>query len=656
MDYDGSYGVDASVGGKGDTIDLVEYDPQERYTKEDGDDAGLIVYYEGEASCKKNLLLAFRHPVIRMSVAVAATALNFLAYGNDPISYSEQEAKFYGLGRVFNFAFTNYPSANTDLMVARLLLLFASLVIGVLLGMVAYAVLSDVIGARMFKKGKGNLVVISSFVLLTMFSMTYFYNVIVEVKSSLNEKDKKYKLTDAMGTTETNFSFAAAVATWVFDYLNVFSIFDTMLQDLRINDARAASYGCAGKRARGFQDFWAAWRTGAFYVLTFCVFAGTVLFVVSEIAYGWMGNQKGRGDWDQYSRIITCASIVALDIVMFVQDWDFPDFSQPGNKIKIVGCWGRKMGCKSNRFPCKITFSGKWVNFGALIFLLILDVNMLINQVTYVPKDYLQTSDVENRVRNVYGSVDPSLACEFANNGFRYAEGSNFLDFDCKLSRIDCTRKGREEGETISTSCVASTFDNATSGDEKSDSSFFPSYSSDNRSSVPFSKIPELVELRCGEGNYDFAWRRNYTCYNVSDKFSIKYVEPTDPYKATLSSLPVLALVIAALVAAIYGTATKLNEWLCHSDCTCVRGGKSETRAHSVTSEKLDGGDSDYDNDGGYAEKEENGSDIELDDIRDIGAEKGRIDEEERTVLSFFERVFVDFKSLTASKNKPEMI
>jgi hypothetical protein len=87
---------------------------------------------------------------------------------------------------------------------------------------------------------------------------------------------------------------------------------------------------------------------------------------------------------------------------MFMQDWDFPKFKRGGRNVKMMGC-GDKAGCKSEKFRCKLTFNGKWINFTALIFLLVLDSNLFLNQALYVPADYDQLVDGNEQVHNVVG-------------------------------------------------------------------------------------------------------------------------------------------------------------------------------------------------------------------------------------------------------------
>ena len=179
--------------------------------------------------------------------------------------------------------------------------------------------------------------------------------------------------------------------------------------------------------ARKMQHFWDERRKTVFYVTTFLMFAITFFYVGSNYEYGWMMDKKGHFFWNQYGRSFLCSFILALDLCMFMQDWDFPKFKRGGKNVKILGCNDR-CGCRSRRFEYKLQFNGKWINFGALFVLIVLDTNLFFNQALYAPGDYLQLADENNLIRNVFNEVPFDWG--FLNGTEISASSSSFWHYD----------------------------------------------------------------------------------------------------------------------------------------------------------------------------------------------------------------------------------
>ncbi|KAH7986896.1 hypothetical protein HPB52_024650 [Rhipicephalus sanguineus] len=87
------------------------------------------------------------------------------------------------------------------------------------------------------------------------------------------------------------------------------------------------------------------------------------------------------------------------------QDWDFPHFVCDLN-IKLPGLHAASfkyhMFQKYVHLP-EIVFhiSGKWFNYGIIVVVMLLDLNMWKNQIFYQPEDYGQYTGFDNKVRTV---------------------------------------------------------------------------------------------------------------------------------------------------------------------------------------------------------------------------------------------------------------
>jgi hypothetical protein len=402
--------------------------PKENRTTDD-DDYGKEMNYEAFASdgagketrkilirdktkkspCLKWTFFCLKHPLTRISVALSVLILNFVVFIEDPISYSDQDAVFYGFGRVFNYVFTTYPPASEPLWIAFKVMSWSfCIVLGVVLGkyLIHDALLRDFLGLAVFKNDMGSWPVMTATTFGVLVFGTTIYNALISKYMILKDSEtlQAYTLTDHLFLKETHFGKIALLATWLCDCLNLFVIIDTMLQDLFKYDKRRTRYGCSGNLCLRTQRFWDDSRRIVFFACAFLVLVATSFIIASDIEYDWILYSKGRFSWDQTQRSLTCAMVIFLGVLMFVQDWDFPNFKNGGESNQMMGC-GNRIGCKSKRVNCKFACNGKWVNYGALMIVLVLDTNLYINQMAYVPKNYAQVADVDNYVWNIVNQV-----------------------------------------------------------------------------------------------------------------------------------------------------------------------------------------------------------------------------------------------------------
>ena len=87
----------------------------------------------------------------------------------------------------------------------------------------------------------------------------------------------------------------------------------------------------------------------------------------------------------ELSRAFLCSSVLVMDLVIVMQDWDFPHFT---NTLDVL-----LPGLHKHVFSielAEVQISGKWFNYGIIFFVMIFDLNMWKNQMFYKPENYGQ--------------------------------------------------------------------------------------------------------------------------------------------------------------------------------------------------------------------------------------------------------------------------
>ncbi|XP_056272964.1 transmembrane protein 117 isoform X2 [Pseudoliparis swirei] len=160
---------------------------------------------------------------------------------------------------------------------------------------------------------------------------------------------------------------------------------DMMLQDQHYPDW--------GKAARRF------WKQGNNRIVLFwtvlIALTSVVVLVISTDWISWDHLNRGFLPSDEVSRAFLASFILVFDLLIVMQDWEFPHFmgdldvNLPGMstahiKVKLPVC----TSIFKEEYHVHIT--GKWFNYGIIFLVLILDLNMWKNQIFYRPYEYGQ--------------------------------------------------------------------------------------------------------------------------------------------------------------------------------------------------------------------------------------------------------------------------
>ncbi|KAM8912948.1 transmembrane protein 117 isoform 1-T1 [Lycaon pictus] len=232
-----------------------------------------------------------------------------------------------------------------------------------------------------------------------------------------------------------------SVSLHIFSYLQHDSsngwehgVTDMMLQD--------KPYPDWGKSARAF------WKKGNVRIILFW----TVLFTLTSVVVlvittdwiSWDKLNRGFLPSDEVSRAFLASFILVFDLLIVMQDWEFPHFMGDVD-VNLPGLHTPHMQFKIPFFQkifkeeYRIHITGKWFNYGIIFLVLILDLNMWKNQIFYKPHEYGQYIGPGQKIYTVKDSESlkdlnrTKLSWEWRSNHTNpqtnktYVEGDMFL-------------------------------------------------------------------------------------------------------------------------------------------------------------------------------------------------------------------------------------
>ncbi|EDO31897.1 predicted protein, partial [Nematostella vectensis] len=144
------------------------------------------------------------------------------------------------------------------------------------------------------------------------------------------------------------------------------------------------------------------WRRGLNRVYTFWGVAFTMTVIVcTAITTDYLDWDRISDDFmptNELSRAFLASFILVMDLMIVMQDWEFPLFAG-GMDIKLPGINTGDINFKMPGGDVHIT--GKWFNYGIIFIVMILDLNMWKNQIFYEPFIYGQYTDPDGYIYTV---------------------------------------------------------------------------------------------------------------------------------------------------------------------------------------------------------------------------------------------------------------
>ncbi|XP_037087622.1 transmembrane protein 117-like [Pollicipes pollicipes] len=333
----------------------------------------------------KDLRYYFQHPYIRLIVAYFVIFCNFLLFAEDPVSHSHAESEIPVVGNVFSFVVTKYPP-EWNWKLGKVLIWVLAILCGMLIGknFIHHIVLRQWTRLKMFRDEQGSWMVMFLTVIVSLYIFSHVYNFIL-LLGYVNYQ--AYHVNSCMYITNASLMKAAACGTWLGDLITALMVTDMMLQD--------DLYPHWANRVRAFWRRNNLARILVFWVGSIVATVLVVTLIVSDLI-SWDRLNRGFVATTELSRGFLASFILVMDLIIVMQDWDFPHFTTTLN-VNLPGFSVSTLQWKY----AKLSFTGKWFNYGIIFMVMILDLNMWKNQFVYVPKNYGQYTDQYRKIHTV---------------------------------------------------------------------------------------------------------------------------------------------------------------------------------------------------------------------------------------------------------------
>ncbi|XP_059080280.1 transmembrane protein 117-like isoform X2 [Tigriopus californicus] len=339
----------------------------------------------------------FQHPYLRLGACFLVILCNFLIFAEDPLSHSKQ-ADIPVIGNVFSFMFTKYPP-DWRWGFLKVSLWILAILCGLILGktLIHGMILSHFLRLKMFRANQGSWMVQFGTVIVSLFLFSHAYNVFLVLTFP---NAKQLTINSQMGLTFSSVMKAAACGTWLGDLLTALIITDMMLQD--------NLYPYWAPVVRKYYQSYMWPRILIFWIVS----TVSTTAVITVIATDWITWDRLNRDFfatTELSRAFLASSVLVLDLIIVMQDWDFPHFTNTLD-VNLPGYHKHQLSISA----VEIEISGKWFNYGIIFLVMLFDLNMWKNQIFYLPEHFGQYTGIQNRVftvtnQTVLNSQDPYL-------------------------------------------------------------------------------------------------------------------------------------------------------------------------------------------------------------------------------------------------------
>ena len=284
------------------------------------------------------------HPVSRLFVACGISLLNFWILVEDPIAHSNISSEIPIVGNVFALMFTKWPS-DPSMVIGKFCFAVIGLITGCLFGKFVVHQRCLRKSFSMFRNDQGSFMVMFWTCVFSMYICSLAYNILfVPPVNNSGNIASEWKLNGKMGVTNEDWSKLTGIGCWTGDFLTAFMVFDMMLQDRQ----RYKSW------ALGLRNRW----KGKFRIISFWIATPIAIIVVLIVLVGSVAKD-GMSAWDSFNqnklysgelaRCFMCSIITVMDLLIVIQDWDFPDFDNDAAAINLPGMDIQNCTCSLNK-------------------------------------------------------------------------------------------------------------------------------------------------------------------------------------------------------------------------------------------------------------------------------------------------------------------
>ncbi|KAK7868906.1 hypothetical protein R5R35_014216 [Gryllus longicercus] len=333
---------------------------------------------------KHDLRYYFQHPYPRLFVTYFVIFCNFLLFAEDPISHSHTESDIPMVGNVFSFVLTKYPPEWRWSLI-KVLMWILAILCGMILGklLIHGYLCGTLLRLKMFRDDQGSWMTMFLTVIVSLYVFSHAYNLLL----MLWYENCQLQINSQMGVTNASVMKAAACGTWLGDLITALMVTDMMLQD-----------NLYPHWAPRFRQLWR--RSNVPRILIFWV--GSVVatsVVVTLIVSDWISWDHLNRDFlatTELSRAFLASFILVMDLLIVMQDWDFPHFTTTLH-VNLPGFSVATLQWKY----AEVDVTGKWFNYGIIFLVMLLDLNMWKNQIFYDPRDFGQYTGPDDKVRTI---------------------------------------------------------------------------------------------------------------------------------------------------------------------------------------------------------------------------------------------------------------
>lgn len=362
----------------------------------------------------------FRAAYMRLLLPLVIVFLDFVIYAEDPIQDSRTEATLPVVGNVLNFlgfVFSERPGFGVLIALGGIVTgkFFHRLVLQGLFGISAFTPKNGFVdkdfandiwsckGKCMYRKLTGTKpdrrIDDGSFLVIALSTVLWFFAASV----SWAESQEGYRNSPTFGLTNAEFGKVAQSLTWVGDLITIVMVWDSILQkpgntvgEMNSPNASKRQDYCSDNTCSNLRESYNKCRIplSIVFVLASTAIVWTLIWTApvsrEEVPFHLLSSVLARTIW--------VLLIFLVDVSIVVQDWDFPEFEELG-EVKVACLETTQVKCCSDdccanrdflRSFCSIKISAKWLTYGPLMVILALDLNMLKNQLVYVPEDFGQ--------------------------------------------------------------------------------------------------------------------------------------------------------------------------------------------------------------------------------------------------------------------------
>ncbi|KAL4225408.1 hypothetical protein ACF0H5_016098 [Mactra antiquata] len=342
---------------------------------------------------EKDFRYYFQHPYCRCFFSYFVVFCNFLIYAEDPVAHSRKECLIPMIGNDIAMVMTRYPPNAWSLL--KVIFWIIGIIIGMFVGklLVHRFLFNRIFRLKMFSDCQGSWMIMFLVSLITVFIMSLFYNLFLLIGG---ESTEPYRISDLMGIRNEIFMKVAACGTWCGDFFTAWMVTDIMLQEKLYPGW-----------ARPVRNWWKRGynRIILFWIIVF-ITSFVVIFVIATDYIQWDKLNRDFLPTNEVSRAFLASFILVMDLLIVMQDWDFPHFmSAIDIKLPGLNMAHIRFNVPVPRFikakSWEVHITGKWFNYGILFLVMLLDLNMWKNQIFYTPYDYGQYTNPDGRIFTV---------------------------------------------------------------------------------------------------------------------------------------------------------------------------------------------------------------------------------------------------------------